>query len=263
MYQLLKIEWFKIKGFVTFWILTGLFAVLLPLFNYQFSSGMMQMGGGAIPVSYGFPGVWSNFGFWASWFVFFIAFVVIILVTNEYRYRTNRQNIIDGWTRMQAFHAKCLLIITLAIVTTLYVGIWCIIFGAAYSNTGFTFFTQDIDKLFYFFILCLNYYGFAMMLSFLFRRSGLAIGIFMLYAFIFENIAKAYLNWQIKGSLPGNLLPLQTSDELLPFPLMRQAESLAYRGATPPGNSTYVIVSVVYIVLYYIIARYRLLKSDW
>ena len=262
MYQLIKIEWFKIRGFITFWILTGLFAVLLPLFNYQFSSGMMQMGG-AIPVSYSFPGVWSNFGFWASWFVFFIAFVVIILVTNEYRYRTNRQNIIDGWTRMQAFHAKCLLILKLALVTTLYVGIWCIIFGAAYSNTGFAFFTQDIEKLFYFFILCLNYYGFAMMLSFLFRRSGLAIGIFMLYAFIFENIAKAYLNWQVKSSLPGNLLPLQASDELLPFPLMRQAEAVAYKGAVPPENSTYVIVSIIYIVLYYIIARYRLLKSDW
>jgi len=262
MYRLIRIEWFKIKGFVTFWILTGLFAVLLPLFNYQFSSSMVRVGG-TVSLSYGFPGVWSNFGFWSSWFVLFIAFVVIILVTNEYRYRTNRQNIIDGWTRMQAFHAKCLVVFLLAIATTIYVGMWCIIFGAAYSNTGFAFFTQDIEKLFYFFILCLNYYGFAMMLSFLLKRSGLTIGIFMLYALIFEFVAKQFINLQLTRSFIGNFFPLQTSDELLPFSLMKQAEAVAYKGASPPENSTYVIVSIVYIVLYYIISRYRLLKSDW
>ncbi len=263
--KLLKIEWLKIKGFATFWIIIGLFATLLPLFAYQLSNGSMNMGNqqpGMAFANYTFPSVYSHFPFWASIFVVFIGFVIIILITNEYRYKTNRQNLIDGWTRLQVLHAKCLVILLLAIATTIYTGIWCIIFGGAYSNSGFTFWTADIEKLGYFFILCLNYYGFAMMLSFLVKRSGLAIGIYMIYILIFENIAREYLNWQFKGTFAGRFLPTQSSDELVPFPLF-QAPDMSGMNATPPTAQTYLIASLVYISLYYIIARARLLKSDW
>lgn len=262
MVALLKIEWLKARRFITFWVLAGLFMLLLPLFNYQFSSGMAE-GGKMLNLGYEFPNVWSIFGFWASWFVLFIAFIIIILITNEYRYKTNRQNVIDGWTRMQAFHAKCQLIVLMALLTTLYVGIWCIIFGAAYSG-GFTSMTKDIEKLFYFFILCLNYYGFAAMLAFLLKRSGLAIGLFMLYTLIIENILNNYLNWQFKEQYIGTYLPLQSSDELLPFAVIKQLMTLASQSQnSQPGPAVYVVVSCIYISLYYFITRYRLSKSDW
>jgi hypothetical protein len=262
MLQLLQIEWLKNKRYATFWVLTGLFALLLPLFNYQFSSGMSEEGK-MFNLGYEFPNVWSIFGFWASWFVLFIAFVIIILISNEYRYRTNRQNVIDGWTRMQVFHAKCQLIVFLALLTTLYVGLWCIIFGAAYSN-GFDAMTKGMEKLFYFFVLCLNYYGLAAMLAFLLKRSGLAIGIFMLYALIFENILNNYLNWQFKETFIGTYLPLQSSDELLPFETVKQLMSIVRPGSSSqPEAWVYLLVSSAYIVLYYFITKTRLRKSDW
>lgn len=264
MFQLLKIEWLKLKNYKTFWILTGLFAIFMPLFNYMFSSGMMKSGGpaGSTLMSYSFPDVWSNFGFWASWFVIFIAYVIIILITNEYRYRTTRQNVIDGWSRMNFFHAKIILVLKLAAITTIYTGIWCLVFGAHYSG-GLSKSTDGMIRLFYFFILCVNYYGFAMMLAFLMKRSGLVIGIFMIYILMIESILSGYLNWQFKGAFIGNYLPLQSSDSLIPLPIMRMAEGMANGHLQPPSDSSYVIASLVYILLYYFISRWKLSKSDW
>jgi ABC-2 type transport system permease protein len=263
--KLLKIEWLKIKGYPTFWIIVGLFAALLPLFAYQLSSGRMNMGAPNRSISlanYSFPSVYSHFPFWASVFVTFIGFIIIILITNEFRFKTHRQNMIDGWTRLQVLHAKCLLIVILAIATTFYTGFWCIIFGGINSLGGFTFWLTDIEKLGYFFVLCLNYFGFALLLSFLVKRSGLAIGIYMAYAFIIEFILKVFLNWQFKDTYIGTFLPLQSSDELLPFPLLSAAER-AVSTTAPPSPQTYLIVSITYVALYYIIARRRILKSDW
>ncbi|KAA5534947.1 hypothetical protein F0919_10130 [Taibaiella lutea] len=256
MLHLLKIEWLKVKNYPTFWILLGLFALLLPLFNYQFSSGHVN-GAQLFGQLFGFPNVWSILGFLTSWLVLFIAFLIIILITNEYRYKTSRQNIIDGWTRMQAFHAKCLIIILLAVFTTAYAGIWGLILGRIYSG-NFDGATEGMDKLAYLFLLSLNYYGFAAMIAFLVKRSGLAIGLFMLYSFIAENIIK----WQLRDYSFSSYLPLQSSDELLPFTPLKQLMKMAGGETEGPAVSAFVIASCVYIVLYYIISRYKLSKSD-
>jgi len=258
MFDLLKIEWLKVKNYPTFWILLGLFALLLPLFNYQFSSRHVE-GTELLGLGYDFPNVWSVFGFFTSCLVIFISFLLIILITNEHRYRTNRQNIIDGWTRLQAFHAKCLMILMLAIGTTIYSGIWCLIFGRIYGGS-FNGATEDIEKLFYLFILCLNYYGFAAMIAFLIKRSGLSIGVFLLYAWFIENI----LRWQLRKFSFGNYLPLQSSDELLPFSLFKQITSMT-RGIAAtesPSATNYLIVSCIYILIYYCVSRYKLVKAD-
>lgn len=256
MFDLLKIEWLKVKTSFTFWILLGLFALLLPLFNYQFSSKHVA-GSELMGLGYNFPNVWSVFGFLASWFVLFIAFLVIILITNEYRYKTNRQNIIDGWTRVQAFHAKCLMIVMLALFTTIYAGICCLLFGRAYSGS-FDGATEDMDKLIYLFLLSLNYYGFAAMIAFLVKRSGLAIGLFMLYNLIVENI----LLWQLKDYAFSKYLPLQSSDELLPFSVWRQLINMVGGEKETPPVDGYIVASCIYIALYYIICRVRLSKAD-
>lgn len=258
MLQLLKIEWLKVKNYPTFWILLGLFALFLPLFNYQFSSRHVE-GTELLGLGYDFPNVWSVFGFFTSCLVLFIAFLIIILITNEHRYRTNRQNIIDGWTRMQAFHAKCSLIVVLAVFTSLYSGLWSLIFGRIYTGS-FDRATENLDKLFYLFILCLNYYGFAAMIAILVKRSGLSMGLFLLYALIVENI----LRWQLRNFSFGNYLPLQSSDELLPFALFKQITSMAHGGMSPatPSATNYLIVSCIYILIYYSVSRYKLATSD-
>jgi len=262
MKNLLAIEWLKIKSFRTFWILTGFFLVLLPVWNYGISGGIMKIGGGEINLvsqAYSFSYVWQNLGFWTSIFVVFISILIIILTTNEYQYRTNRQNVIDGWTRLDFYHAKWLVAFVLSILTTVYVFVVGTAFGASYGS--FSDFPGSIQHLFYVWVLALNYYTFSLLLSIFFKRSGITIGIFFLYCMILEAIANKFINWWLNTNA-GDFFPLQSSDELLPFPILDMIKAMAnlQNGLNPVY---YVCASFAWIVLYYFAGRQKLMQSDW
>lgn len=265
MQSLLSIEWLKVKSYRTFWILVGFFLLLLPLWNYGIANGIMKFGGGGkdginiLSQAYSFSSVWQNLGFWTSIFVIFISILVIILTTNEYQFRTNRQNVIDGWTREQFYHAKWGVVLALSLLTVLYTFLVGVIFGIGYG--GVESFPGSIVHLFYTWLLALNYYGFALLLAVFFKRSGITIGIFFLYCMIIEALASNLINWMTDTKW-GNLLPLQASDELLPFPLMEMAKTMMGL-SSGPSASLYAGVTVAWIIIYYFIGRQRLLKSDW
>ncbi|MCB0700703.1 MAG: ABC transporter permease [Chitinophagales bacterium] len=261
--NILSIEWLKVKKYRTFWVLIGFFILLLPLWNYSINSGIVKMGGkdsiNFLNQAYNFQNVWSNLGWWTSIFVTFISILIIILTSNEYSFRTNRQNIIDGLTRLQFYHAKWLMVFALTIFTTIYVFVLGVAFGM--SNDDASNFPGKLMPLFSVFVLSLNYYAFGLFLAVMFKRSGLSIGMFFLYSMIIEYLSKGLINWMSKSEV-GNYLPLQASDELLPFPLLSTLKAMT-GAAEEPNQWGFVAVSFVWIVIYYLIGRYRLLKSDW
>jgi ABC-2 type transport system permease protein len=263
MKNLLSIEWLKMKKYKTFWILVGFFIVLLPIWHYSITTGMLKISGNAgsqlLNSSNTFNHIWQNLGFWTSYFVIFISILTIILTTNEYSFRTNRQNVIDGYTRLQFLNSKWLMVLAFALASTIYVFIIGTILAA--TNDNFANFPGKIENLFYVFLLSLNYYSFSLLLSFFFKRSGISIGIFFLYNMIIETLLKNLLNWKFESN-PGNYLPLQASDEMLPFPLSNIAKTVLQMDK---GHDViwYILASVSWIIIYYLIGRARLLKSDW
>jgi hypothetical protein len=78
---------------------------------------------------------------------------------------------------------------------------------------------------------------------------------------IIENILKFAIN-HATDSAWGNILPLQSSDELLSFSPFKMAQ-----GMLMPSDSlsttTYLIAAIAWCLIYYITARRTLLKSDW
>ncbi len=265
MLKTLTIEWLKIRKYRTFWIMIGMFAILLPLWNMGINDGVLRLGStkkegfNLLDQAYTFNKVWDNIGWWTSVFVMFITILTIILISNEYTFKTHRQNIIDGLTRLESYHAKWMMVVILALFTTAYS--FAIGFAFGLSNDTMANFPGDIKKLFYIFVLSMNYYGFGLLLAYLFKRSGIAIGIFFLYTMILEKILQSFLNWRLDTDV-FNMLPLQASDELLPFPLMSMAKQLV-KAEESITASTYIIVSFAWIIIYYLIARFRLLRSDW
>ena len=262
MRSLLAIEWLKIKRYRTFWILTGFFIVLLPVWNYEISNGMISMGNRSINFlsqAYSFPEVWGNLGFWASIFILFPSILIIILTTNEFGYRTNRQNVIDGWSRMQFYHAKVGMVLLLSLLSTLFLFIVGIIFGLASGGAVSDAFDK-FEQVAYFFLLSIDYMGFALFIGIWIKRSGLAIGLFLLYCLIIENILKGIINWKLDLKL-GNYLPLQSSDELLPFPFMRMAAQMISHETV--SMWPYVIVTIGWCLIYYFAGRRMLQRSDW
>jgi len=267
MMKLLAIEWLKIKRYRTFWILAALFMVMLPLWLYGISSGFISPGGGKkgdginpFATGYKFPEVWASVGYWASVMIMFVSILVIILTTNEYAYRTNRQNVLDGWDRMQFYHAKVLLVVVLSIATTGYIFVLGAIFGRVNSGS-FSGMFHHLREVAYFFILSLDYLGFGLFLAIWIRRSGLAIGLFLLYSMFIETIVRALVNHYADKPY-GNFLILQSGDELLPFPLAQMAKAMI--GIRPTFSlNIYLAVTVGWCIVYYVMGRLLLLRKDW
>jgi len=262
MKALLSIEWLKIKHYRTFWVLAGLFAGLLLLWNLLILFGAMKLGGGGINLlnnSYTFPSVWDNVCHWTKLFSGLLAIVIVILTTNEYQFKTNRQSVIDGWQRAEFFHAKWWLVLVMSIVVTLYTFILGFVFAVS-NGSSLSLMGDHIEKVLYVFILNMNYFGFALTLSFFLKRSGMTIVIFLLYCYIIEIIIQQLLNWKIDAR-PGDFLPMQCSAELLNLPLIDLANNAMHK--TSSSHTILMITSIFWIVVYYIIGRTKLLRSDW
>ena len=266
MNQLLKIEWLKVKRYTTFWVIAGLFIVTMTALNILIAKGILPMSGdgkhgpSVLSSDYSFPRVWVNIGWWSSLFINFLAILVIIVTTNEFVYRTNRQNVIDGYSKMQFFNAKILTVFAISLAATLYFFVAGAVFGRIYSGSFKDLFV-DIKIVGYFFILTVDYLGLAVLLALLIRRSGLAICLFLLYSMFLENIFKWIIN--INAPKPyGNLLMLQASDELFDLPLSKMANTMI---AKEPLISTNVLMltAMGWCVVYYFICRAILLRKDW
>ena len=264
MTQLLKIEWLKIKSYTTFWVMTLLFVVLLTAFYVCIGLGLIDVGAGGVSIfgqASSFAGIWDDLCFFASYFVIAIAILMAIITTNEYRYRTNRQNVIDGWTRMQFYHAKWWMLLTISLGTTLFVFILGFLTGLL-SSLPISTFLDNAEKLIWLFLLCVNYLGFAMMFGILFKRSGLAIGVLMFYSLIVEAILHAVLLFKFKMPAGDLFLPLQASDELLPLNASKMIR-MAMKTEFNPEAWHYALATLGWIAIYYFVGRAKLAKSDW
>ena len=260
MLTLLQIEWMKIRRYKTFWLLVGLFMFLFLAWNYGAQRSTLSFGGGpanVLSASFGFPMVWDTLGYTLSWFVIFLCVFVIISVSNEFTFRTQRQHIIDGMHRLDFLHAKVLLILSFSIGVTLFYLCTSLWFGL-YQGGDNPF--EHATKAISVFTYTLNYLSFSALLAFIFRRAGISLTMLFAY-FLVEAILSGTINAKFNTAY-GNLLPLQCSDELLPLPLLQNlGKSLG--GVSPAlSNAVYGITSWVYIGLYYLLLRRKMQNTD-
>ncbi len=250
MLHLLKIEWLKIKGYKTFWVLATLFLVSIVGVNYfvfYIKEGISQGSAQAnvlIGSPFSFPNVWHTVTYFSSFLLFIPGLMIITSITNEYTYKTHRQNIIDGWSRQQFIHVKIALIVIISVLSTIFVFLTSILYGLL-AGSSFSF--EKIQFIGYYFIQASSYGLLALLLSVLIKRSGLSIGLFFLYSFIIENFVGAILNNTggnkgING--PGDYLPLNTTDNLIPFPFFR---NIVHLGTQP---SIYILLGLSAIYLF-------------
>lgn len=272
MQNLLKIEWLKIKNYRTFWILAVLFVISVVgvnYFAYQIKQATMQNNqqvNALVGAPFDFPNVWHTVSYLSSFLLFILGLMIITSVCNEFTFKTHRQNVIDGWSRTQFINVKIVMVLILALCASVVVFFTALLFGA-FSGSGFNF--SKIEFIGYYFIQAFSYGMVALLLSVLIKRSGLALGVFFLYSFIIENAFGAILNYfaarlnygavsarSIYG--PGDYLPLNTTDNLIPFPFFRNIIKLG------DGPSIYVLLglSACYLALYYFLTVKKFLKDD-
>jgi hypothetical protein len=253
MLQRLSIEWMKLKNYRTFWILGILYLVSIFGANYigyriqqsiyeaKQSKGMAEMIIGNPP--FAFPNVWHMTSYISSFLLFLPGLLMIISMTNEYSYKTHRQNVIDGWSRREFISTKLVMAIIAAVASTIMVTLTALFFGLI---QGEPFSTEKTVYLFYFFIQALSYTLVGLLFAVLFKRGGLAIGVFFLYALVLENILAGLMNRYMDFS--GRYLPLESTDSLVPLPIFEQVQRQIIKA---PNYTALLIVAIVYIGCYF------------
>ncbi len=273
MQSLLKIEWLKIKHYTAFKVLSIFFVVGVVLANYivfRVNKDIvenMKPAGMVSPFNpYSFENTWQTTSYATGFLLILPALLIIILITNEFSYRTSRQNVIDGWSRQQFIDVKLVIAFLVALISTFLVFVTAFTFGL-FSGTDLSF--RGFDHVGYFLLKAFSYNVIAVLVSVLIRRTGFAIGLYFIYLGA-ENILSQLLDvWSMKlrrdkvadlGSM-GDYLPMNSSDGLLTFPdnpLKSMTKNIL------PTDYYWVVLSLaVFYLLFFIWAsRKRFMSSD-
>lgn len=260
MFNLFKIEWLKIKTYRTFWILFSGFLVFFPLAFYLSANKYMDTMANTksieenllkalLDAPFVFPKVWLAASWMGGLFFILMGMLFILLITNEVQYRTHRQNIIDGWSRMDFLKAKFSILIFFVAVSTLLVFIMGLIVGSVFSVSYSKMF-EGIQYVGYFSLMATLYLMLAFLVAILVKRTGLSIIIYFAIVCIVDNVL--WLIFTLKGSQLGYFMPLEAVDSLVPNPF--KPKMMEKRTVE---DYMLIIAAVTYIVAYgYIIINY-------
>lgn len=232
MLQLLKIDLKKLTSYRTFWVVCGLYFLTL---GFGAASGMEflkwlartfekfgqeNMNIHRIPL-YHFPDVWMNLIWVGGLLKVLLGIMVIISVTNEYSYRTVRQNIIDGLSRFEFLLSKILTNVLLSLMSVVMIFIIGLGTGMIYSpSIEFSRIITDLEFFPAYFLEIFFFLSYALMLSILIQRSGLTI-ILLLLSQMIEAIVKANIDDYVPWIIP--YFPMQSIWDLITFPFPRYA----------------------------------------
>lgn len=260
--QLLAIEWMKLKNYRAFWILLCLYIATIFGANYivfrvqenfyqiRQAKGIVQM---VLGTPYSFPMVWQTTANISSFLLFIPGLILIITITNEYSYKTHRQNIIDGWTRLQFIVAKIMMAGLLSLLSTVVVIMAATLYGFMEGSNSFSF--DGFSYIWLYLLQAMSYIMVAVLMAVLFKRGGLAIGVFFSYALVLEQIIVLLLNKY--ANFAGRYMPLETTDMLVPFP--RIQEMMNKLISTPPNYTALFVAALVYLAayLFFVINKFR------
>lgn len=260
---LLRIEWMKIKNYRTFWILLGITIVAIPGVNYAVYNivGIVtgkEKGGNHLNLNpFGFPDGWHTVCYTSSMLFIMQAILIITLTTNEFSFKTHRQNIIDGWSRGAFIGVKLVGILMLSVLSTLVVLLTVLGFGYFTKSAGTHISAwQGSRYLLFYFVQVVSYSMIAFVLSVLVKRSGLAIGLFLIYMIVEQVVMGLLTNfWHVTAA---QYLPEETTDRLIPFPGIQLMSQTEWEHRIPG----YLVAAGIYLILYCVFTSRYFLKSD-
>jgi ABC-type transport system involved in multi-copper enzyme maturation permease subunit len=266
MLHLLKVDLKKLTSYRTFWVVCGLYFITLAFVT---ASGMeflkllarMIEGFGAsinidrIPL-YHFPDVWLNLIWFSGLLKVVLGIMVVISVTNEFSYRTVRQNIIDGLSRSEFLISKILTNVLLSFMSVAMVFTIGLVTGLIYSpSVDFSKMVMDLEFFPAYFLEIFFFLSFALMLGILIQRSGLTI-ILLLLSQMIEWIITANIDEELPTIIP--FFPMRSVWNLIDFPLPRYFFQ-EIRDYVSWGT---VAIVIVWTILFNYFSYLKLKKSD-
>lgn len=229
MLRLLNIELHKLRynraakviSIIYFVLIT--FIALIASIEFNFGGVHFRLADQGI---FNFPYIWHFNTYIAAILKLFLAIVIVSMVSNEYSYRTLKQNLIDGLSKKEFILSKFLTVLLFAAVSTVFIFIVSLILGLLFSDynelgiilSGLQYIGAYFLKLIAFFSLCL-------FLGVLVKRSAFALG-FLFVIQIFEWLAYGLMKWQLFRDTEiadnvSRIFPLNSMANLIKEPFSR------------------------------------------
>lgn len=264
--HLLKIDLKKLTSYRTFWVICGLYFVTL---GAGAASGMeflkwlartfeefgSNLNINRIPL-YHFPDVWMNLIWCAGLIKIVLGIMVVVSITNEYSYRTIRQNIIDGMSRSEFLLSKILTNALLSLMSVVMIGSIALITGLIYSPfVDLHRIMTDTEFLPAYFLEVFFFLSYALMLGILINRSGLTIIVLIL-----SKLIELIILNNIDDYVPGlvEYFPMQSIWNLIPWPFPRYAFQEIQDYLKPVS----VLIALGWTLTFNYISYWKLKRSD-
>ncbi len=174
---------------------------------------------------FNFPYIWHFNTYITALFKFFLAIVIVSMMSNEYSNKTIKQNLIDGLSKKEFILSKFLTVVSLSLLSTVFVFLVSLILGLIYSDYNeFSIIFSNLEFLIAFFVKLTGFFSFCLFLGILVKRSAFALGFLFLW-FLIENLFFKLTLWRLGGKeLSESLvafLPLESMTNLIKEPFSR------------------------------------------
>lgn len=266
MLHLLTIDLKKLTSYRTFWVVCSLYFLTL---GFTTASGMEFLKwlaskgaefGTAININriplYHFPDIWQNLIYISGFFKLILAFMVVISVTNEFTYRTIRQNIIDGLSRTEFLFSKVLTNVMLSLLSCFMIFFIVMLTGLIYTpELDLSYLFADIGFLLAYFLEIFAFLSYALMLGLLIQRSGLTIVVLSL-SHMLEFILKA----NVDDAFPEiiKFFPMESISNLVAMPFPRYV----FQEIQDYVSITSVAIALFWIIAFNYFSYLKLKKAD-
>lgn len=268
MKKLLSIELGKLKKLNSLRVLLLIYFALSPLVAYTFYSIFNFFAEPILGENWNpfvFPDVWSFVTWCCSWFNVLMGVIVVIIMTNEFSYKTLKQNVIDGMSLKQVIAGKFIIVFLLSTIVSLYTFLMSLTFGLLNSES-----LADIWKSFsdipVYYLQTLCYFSFAFLFAILVKRSAISI-IFFIVSFIVEYIIGIILN-VISLEYVYAFFPLNAFSKLTPFPILKEFVKAAEERNEGDGmpflldDGVNILLCLLYMTLFFLISLWVIKRRD-
>ena len=175
---------------------------------------------------FNFPYIWHFNTYVAAILKLFLAIVIVSMMSNEYSYRTLKQNLIDGLSKKEFVLSKFLTVLLFATISTIFIFIVSLILGinfSDYNEIGIIF--SDMEYLLAYFIKLIAFFSFCLFLGVLVKRSAFALGFLIVWQIV-EWLCYGLMKWQFFKDTEiaenvAQFFPLNAMANLIKEPMSR------------------------------------------
>lgn len=200
MLRLLNIELFKLKHNRSVKVISSIYFILITFIaliaSIEFNLGSVHFRVADQGI-FNFPFIWHFNTYMAAILKLFLAIVIVSMMSNEYSYRTLKQNLIDGLSKKEFVLSKFLTVLLFASISTIFIFAVSLILGLSFSDyneIGIIF--SDMEYIAAYFIKLVAFFSFCLFLGVLVKRSAFALGFLIVWQII-EWLLYGLMKWQI------------------------------------------------------------------